>query len=153
MLVVSVTYDATIDAATWAIVPGGTAHGVLATVDQPGSESSYVEAVGLADGVLKLSLPPGPADINRLDEVGHEPILVLGINTGNFPILRARLVVGGVVKHDKSFEVDSAGDFFLASFKATNLGINGVTWRASTRQVWFSVNSSTVREEPIPEFG
>ena len=152
-MIANVTFDGTVDAGGWTLVGGTPAHSLLQTVDQPGSESTYVQATGVGAGILKLSIAPGPGNIARLNYVRHAPLLISGDGTANVPILRVRLVVGGVTLHSIQYEVDSAGSFFLSQVTHGPLNMLGSDWYAGPREAWFSTSSATFHDLPIPEYG
>jgi hypothetical protein len=163
-LITVVTFDGTIAQASWTkwSTPGvpstDAAHTLLQTVDQPGGETGFVQAGGVSAGVLKLSIPPGPPDLTRMNYVRLGPLLLSGENAANYPILKTQLVVNGAVVYTRSFEVDSDGDFFLAQVELGPLNISGVSWRSDPsingRQIWFSAVAADVRgDDPIPEWG
>jgi hypothetical protein len=159
-LITVVTFDGTVDEGSWTKVGiAGAAHTGLVTVDQPASETSYMQAAGVAAGILKLSIPPGPPEIERVNYFRLAPILVSGANAANFPILRLQLVVNGAVVSSRSFDADTLDEFLLKAVEFGPLNMLGTTWRANPavggRQLWLSTLAADARfgNEPIPEFG
>jgi len=158
-MIAVVTFDGTIDEASWTKTGiAGDAHTGLQTVDQPGSETSFMQAAGLAAGTLKLSIPPGPDEIDRVNYVRLSPLLLEGINAANYPILRLYLAVNGSVVASKSFDA-TTGEFILTGVAFGPLNMLGTTWRSDPavggRQLWLSTISSDGRfgDDPIPEWG
>jgi hypothetical protein len=158
MPITVVTFDGTVDEASWTKTGiAGAAHTGLLTVDQPGSESSFMQATGLSAGILKLSIPMGPPEIERVDYVRLNPLLISGLNAANYPIIRMQLVVNGAIVSTRSGDADTADEFLLKAIEFGPLDMLGTAWRADPtvggRQLWLSTYSSVARfgEEVLPD--
>ena len=159
-MITVVTFDGTVSEGSWTKVGfAGAAHTGLDTVTQPASESTYMQAAGQAAGILKLSIPAGPPEIERVNYVRLRPLLVSGMNAANFPILRLQLVVNSAIVFTRSFDADTLDEFLLKQVEFGPLNMRGTAWRADPavggRQLWLSTYAAIQRfgEEPIPEFG
>lgn len=153
-MITVVTFDGTVDEASWTKVGfPGAAHTGLQTVDAA-SETTYMQAAGPAAGILKLSIPAGPPEIQRVNYYRLNPFLISGAAGTNVPALRIWLVVNGMIIQMRSFIVDTLDEFELKQVEFGPLNLNGDVWRATTREIWFegvAASSGHIGDDPIPD--